>query len=63
MALQTKTFTWGSYDYQSASRSYVLELILTENSVDQSANTSNISYELLLHSGSNNRFSGQIDSA
>ena len=62
MALQTKTFTWGSYEYQSASRSYVLELILTENSVDQSANTSNISYELLLHSGSNNRFSGQIDS-
>ena len=62
MALQTKTFTWGSYDYQSESRSYVLELILTENSVNQSANTSNISYELLLHSGSNNRFTGQIDS-
>ena len=62
MALQTKTFTWGSYAYQSESRSYLLELTLTENSTDQANNQSNISYSLVLKSGSNNRFTGDIDS-
>ena len=62
MALQTKTFTWGSYAYQSESNAYVLELTLTENSTDQTNNRSNISYKLVLKSGSNNRFTGQIDS-
>lgn len=62
MALQTKVFTWGSYAYQSESNAYVLELTLTENSVDQGSNRSNISYKLVLKSGSNNRFTGQIDS-
>lgn len=62
MALQTKVFTWGSYAYKSESNAYVLELTLTENSVDQGNNRSNISYKLVLKSGSNNRFDGQIDS-
>lgn len=61
-ALQTKTFTWGSYAYQSESNAYVLELTLTENSVDQVNNKSNVTYSLVLKSGSNNRFTGQIDS-
>ena len=62
MALQTKTFSWGSYTWQSESNAYVLELTLTENSTDKENNTSNITYKLVLKSGSNNRFSGQIDS-
>ena len=62
MALQTKVFTWGSYAYKSASNAYVLELTLTENSVDQGNNRSNISYKLVLKSGSNNRFQGDVTS-
>lgn len=62
MALQTKTFTWGSYAYKSESNAYVLELTMTENSTNQEDNTSNVSYSLVLKSGSNNRFTGDIDS-
>jgi hypothetical protein len=62
MALQTKTFSWGSFNYGSESNAYKLELTLTENSVDQAKNLSNISYALVLKSGSSNRFDGQIDS-
>ena len=62
MALQTKTFSWGSFNWNSESNAYKLELTLTENSVDQVNNRSNISYKLVLKSGSNNRFNGQIDS-
>ena len=62
MALQTKTFSWGSYAYKSESNAYVVELTLTENSVDQTNISSSISYKLVLKSGSNNRFTGQIDS-
>lgn len=62
MALQTKVFTWGSYAYKSESNAYVLELTLTENSVDQGNNRSNISYKLVLKSGSNNRFQGDVTS-
>ena len=62
MALQTKTFPWGSYAYKSESNAYVLALTLTENSVDANNNRSNISYKLVLKSGDNNRFDGQIDS-
>lgn len=63
MALQTKTFSYGSLAYQSESNAYVLELIVTEESVDQIANTSQISYKLQLRSGPNNRFSAYIDCA
>lgn len=62
MALQKKTFTWGSYAYQSASNAYVLELTLTEKSTDQEKNTSSVGYSLVLKSGSQNRFTGDIDS-
>lgn len=60
MALQTKTFTWGSFAYQSASNSYVIELTLTENSTDTANNTSSVGYVLKLKSGSQNRFTGDI---
>lgn len=60
--LQKKVFTWGSYAYKSVSNAYVLELTLTENSINKENNTSNISYALVLKSGSNNRFTGQVDS-
>lgn len=62
MALQKETFTWGSYAYQSASNAYVLELTLTEKSIDKEDNTSSIGYSLVLKSGSQNRFTGDIDS-
>lgn len=62
MALQTKTFSWGDYAWQSYSNAYVIDLILTENSVSQDGNSSEIGYELILRSGNQNRFNGQIDS-
>ena len=62
MALKKKTFTWGSYAYQSVSNAYVLELTLTEKSTDQEKNTSSVGYSLVLKSGSQNRFTGVIDS-
>lgn len=62
MALQTKTYSTGSFAYQSASNGYVLDLILTELSTDVQANTSQIAYKLQLRSGPNNRFDWQIES-
>lgn len=56
MALQSKTFTWGSYAWKSESNAYVLELVLTENSTNQDNNTSEVDYTLKLKSGGSNRF-------
>lgn len=61
--LQTKTFSYGSFAYQSESNGYVLDLILTEESVDAVANTSCVSYKLQLRSGANNRFEWTLKSA
>lgn len=62
MALQTKTFTWGSYTSGSESNAYVLELTLTENSTSTANNTSSITYALVLKSGGQNRFQGDVKS-
>lgn len=50
-------FSYGSLDYGSATKSYVLELTVQEQSVSIENNTSQVSYTLKLISGSNNRFS------
>lgn len=63
MALQTKTISYGSLEYGSASNAYVLELILTEEAVDKLANTSRVSFRFLLRSGAQNRFTDNIDCA
>ena len=55
--LQTKTFSYGDLSYKSYSNAYILELTVTEESVDAASNTSLLSYVLRLRSGSNNRFS------
>lgn len=61
MALQTNVFTTGSFDrYTGTSNGYILDLILTEESVDQLANTSLVSYKLQLRSGPSNRFNGYV---
>lgn len=63
MALQTKTFSTGSFDrYNGTSNGYILDLILTEESVDTVANTSLVSYKLQLRSGSSNRFDWELTS-
>lgn len=62
MALQTKTFTWGSYAWKSESNAYVLELTLTENSISVTNNTSSVSYTLILRSGIQNRFQCDVKS-
>lgn len=59
--LQTKTYSIGDFAWQSWSNSYVLDLILTEQSVDNLANTSQVDYVLQLRSGDNNRFSDYLD--
>lgn len=46
MALQTQT-----YKSATSSKSFTLELTLTENSVSDTANTSSITYKLVLKSG------------
>lgn len=56
MAIQTQTFSFGSLAYGSATKSYVLELTVNEESISPGDNTSYISYTLKLISGSNNRF-------
>jgi hypothetical protein len=56
MALQTITYSVGDYAYQSWSNAYVLELILTEDSINESENTSIISYELNIKSGVSNQY-------
>lgn len=61
MALQTKTFSLGSFAWKDpVSNGYILDLIITENSTNIAANTSDISYVLQLRSGSNNRFTGYL---
>ncbi len=56
MALQSQTYSYGSLAYGSATKSYVLELTVTEESVSPADNTSLVSYTLRLVSGSNNQF-------
>ena len=61
MALQTKKFSLGSFEWKNpVSNAYILDLIITEESTDISANTSQISYVLQLRSGANNRFAGYL---
>lgn len=48
MALQTKTFTAGSPSWNAGYRGFVLTLNIIENSISESTNTSNVSYELIL---------------
>lgn len=61
MALQTQTYSVGSFDrYEGTSNGYILDLILTEEATDQLANTSLISYKLQLRSGPSNRFNGYL---
>ena len=62
MALQSKTYSTGSFAYGGESRGYVLDLILTEESINAVANTSQISYKLQLRSGSSNRFDWEFTS-
>ncbi len=57
MSLQTKVFTYGSLS-SKVFKYYALELTLTENSVSQDNNTSEIAYTLKLKTGANNQFSG-----
>lgn len=56
MALQKKTFSTGDYSYLSWSKSYVISLTLTEESVDAAANTSLVSYLFTISNTDNNRF-------
>ncbi len=64
MALQTKTFSVGSFDrYNGNSNGYILDLILTEESIDQAANTSLVSYKIQLRSGDSNRFDWELTAA
>ena len=63
MALQSKTFSWGSYSWGSESNAYVVELRLQELSVREDTNTSLVEFELVLKSGSQNRFTGDVDAA
>ena len=64
MALQTKTFSVGSFDrYNGSSNGYILDLILTEDSIDQASNTSMVSYKIQLRSGDSNRFDWELTAA
>ncbi len=56
----TKTFSTGSLAYGSSSNAYVLDLVLTETAVSQTANESTVSYKLQLRSGSSNRFQWDV---
>ena len=58
----TKTYSTGSFDRYGSSNGYILDLILTEESVDVIANTSQVSYKLQLRSGSGNRFDWELTS-
>ena len=63
MALQTKTYSVGSFDrYSGVSNGYILDLILTEEAIDATANTSHVSYKLQLRSGPSNRFDWEFTS-
>lgn len=64
MALQSKTYTLGSFDRENgSSNGYLLELILTEESVNAAANLSQIRYQLQLRSGPSNRFNWELTAA
>lgn len=54
------TFSVGDFAYQSWSNSYVLDLIVSEESINIADNTSRVTYALQLRSGSNNRFSARL---
>lgn len=56
MALQIKTFSYGSLTDKSVLNGYLLELTVTEQSTDTVNNTSAVDYVLKLRSGSKNRF-------
>lgn len=56
MALQTKTFSYGSLTDKSVLNGYLLELTVTEQSTDTVKNTSEVDFVLKLRSGSKNRF-------
>lgn len=56
MALQTKTFSYGSLTDKSVLNGYLLELTVTEQSIDTVANSSAVDFVLKLRSGSKNRF-------
>lgn len=62
MALQTKTYSTGSFEHGGDSNGYILDLILTEESTDAATNTSLVSYQLQLRSGSSNRFDWELTS-
>ena len=62
MALQTKTFTVGDLAWASWSNAYLMDLVLTEESVDALTNTSVVSYKLQLRSGKQNRFAEDVSS-
>lgn len=62
MALQKKTYTVGTGIWDSTYVGFVLTLTITENSVSQANNTSNISYELIL-SNPNNQYPYDVGSA
>lgn len=63
MALQTKTFTVGDLAWGSWSNAYLLDLVLTEESVDILTNTSVVSYKLQLRSGRQNRFADDVSAS
>lgn len=56
MALQTTTLTTGDYGWKSWSNSYVISLLLKEESTDIAANTSLVSYLFTISNTKNNRF-------
>ena len=56
MALQTKTFSYGSLTDKSVLNGYLLELTVTEQSTNTVKNTSAVDFVLKLRSGSKNRF-------
>lgn len=61
MPLQTKTYSLGSFDrIDGNSNGYILDLILTEESVDSAANTSCVTWKLQLRSGPSNRFDWEL---
>lgn len=53
MAIQTKTVSTGDYAQGSWSKGYVIDLTLTERSVDIAANTSEVEYLFTISNGTN----------
>lgn len=54
MALQSKSYSVGTGAWDATYVGFVLTLNITENSISQANNTSNISYELILSNPNNN---------